>query len=79
MALPGPGRAGERTALLHSMYTAAEYRKCGMAKSIVEKAIAFCRANGCRRIILGGRGTEAGRSLYESVGFTPSEFSQLIL
>ena len=76
---PGPGRAGERTALLHSMYTDAEYRKRGIARHIMETVVEFCQENGCKRIILGGRGSEAGQVLYESVGFKPIELSQLIL
>lgn len=76
---PGPGTTSEHTALLHSMYTVPEHRRRGIARRIVETAIAFCRENGCKRITLGGRGTDAGRSLYESVGFKPIELSQLIL
>jgi GNAT superfamily N-acetyltransferase len=76
---PGPGALGKHTALLHSMYTVPEYRSRDVARRVLETAIAFCRANGCKRVVLGGKGTEAGRHLYESVEFKPTEVSQLIL
>ncbi len=76
---PVPGSPPEHTALLHSMYTVPQYRRRGVARQITEAAIASCRENGCNRIVLGGKGTEAGRPLYESVGFKLSESSQLML
>ena len=76
---PGPGALGKHTALLHSMYTVPEYRSRGVARRILETAIAFCREEGCKRVVLGGKGTKAARSLYESVGFKPTAVSQLIL
>ncbi len=76
---PGPGTPSEHTALLHSMYTVPEYRRRRIARRILETAVALCRERGCRRITLGGKGTQAGQPLYASVGFKPSEFSQLIL
>ena len=61
---PGPGRTSGRTALLHSTYTVPECRRRGIARGIVEKAIAFCRKNGCKRTIPAGTGSEVGQSLH---------------
>jgi GNAT superfamily N-acetyltransferase len=76
---PVPGATGERMALLHGMYTAPEHRRRGLARGIVHSAIAFCRQEGCLWIILGGRGSNAGGALYESVGFRPIEYMRLAL
>lgn len=76
---PGPNFPPVAVGLLHSMYTAGDYRKRGIAASIVKALASACKANGCRHLILGGRGTKAGRHLYETLGFRPSENSRLNL
>lgn len=76
---PAPALAGEQTALLHSMYTAPPWRRRGIGRRIAEAAISFCQASGCKRVVLGGRGSDAGRHLYESLGFRPGEQMQLKL
>ena len=76
---PGPMAAGGRTGLLHSMYTAPDHRLRGLARRIVETAIAACREAGLLWITLGGTGTDAGRHLYDSLGFKPTQVSRLVL
>ena len=68
--LPRPGDWTGRTALLHSMYTDPAYRRRGLAEQIVLKVIEFCRANGFRGLRL--HASDAGRPMYESLGFTPT-------
>jgi len=68
--LPRPGDWTGRTALLHSMYTDPAYRRRRLAKQIVLKAIEFCQASGFRGLRL--HASDAGRLVYESLGFAPT-------
>jgi GNAT superfamily N-acetyltransferase len=68
--LPRPGDWTGRTALLHSMYTDPDYRRRGLAKQIVLKAIEFCKAEGFRGLRL--HASDAGRPVYQSLGFAPT-------
>ena len=52
---------------LLSLYTEREFRRRGVARLIVETAIAWCRAHGYDRVNLDA--SEAGKSLYETLGF----------
>ena len=54
---------------LLSLYTERELRRRGVARLIVETALAWCRAHGYDRVNLDA--SEAGRSLYEDLGFKP--------
>ncbi|MGD0450091.1 MAG: GNAT family N-acetyltransferase [Candidatus Bathyarchaeia archaeon] len=54
---------------LMSLYTEREFRRRGVARLIVETAIAWCRAHGYDRVNLDA--SEAGKSLYETFGFKP--------
>lgn len=68
--LPRPGDWTGRAALLHSMYTAPEYRGRGLAKRTVLTAIEFCRTNGFHGLRL--HASDAGRPVYASLGFVPT-------
>lgn len=68
--LPRPGDWTGRAALLHSMYTALEYRGRGLARRIVLTAVEFCRANGFHGLRL--HASDAGRPVYASLGFVPT-------
>jgi ribosomal protein S18 acetylase RimI-like enzyme len=46
------------------------YRGRGLAASLTHEAISFLRSHGCIRIRL--HASNAGRSIYEHLGFTPS-------
>jgi GNAT superfamily N-acetyltransferase len=76
---PAPGWPAFAAGLLHSMYTAPEYRKQGIGRSIINALMVDCKAKGCRQLILGGTGTNAGRHLYETTGFCPAENMRLNL
>ncbi len=54
---------------LMSLYTEREFRRRGVARLILETAIAWCREKGYDRVNLDA--SEAGRSLYETLGFRP--------
>jgi len=61
------GRVVASGALLHSVYTEPEYRRRGLARRIVDVMVAECRRMGLRTVSL--HASEAGRSLYEAMGF----------
>jgi len=54
---------------LLSLYAEREFRRRGVARLIVEAAIAWCRAHGYDRVNLDA--SEEGKSLYETLGFKP--------
>ena len=76
---PCPSLPGHWSALLHSMYTTPEHRKQGIGRRIIEAATAHCKAAGRKCIILGGRGSDVGRGLYETVGFKPAENMRMFI
>jgi GNAT superfamily N-acetyltransferase len=62
---------------LMSLYTERKFRRRGVARLIVETAIAWCRAHGYDRVYLDA--SEAGKSLYETFGFKPGHGMRLQL
>jgi GNAT superfamily N-acetyltransferase len=76
---PAPGCDAFAVGLLHSMYTVPQHRKQGIGLSIINALVAACKAKGCRQIVIGGRGTNAGHHLYETIGFSPAENMHLNL
>ena len=54
---------------LMSLYTEKEFRRRGVARLILETAIAWCRTQGYDRVNLDA--SEAGKSLYKTLGFKP--------
>jgi GNAT superfamily N-acetyltransferase len=68
-ALPNP--EGETKLLrpyLFSMFTEPEFRRKGVASSIVREAVEWCRRNGYPHVVL--HGSKKGRGLYAKHGFT---------
>jgi GNAT superfamily N-acetyltransferase len=55
---------------LMSMYTAPEFRRKGAARLIVQGALKWCKERGYERVSL--HASEAGKPLYESLGFSPT-------
>jgi ribosomal protein S18 acetylase RimI-like enzyme len=53
-----------------SVYTAPEYRRRGIARTLMENLIACARERGLSRLILWA--SEMGRPLYLDLGFAPS-------
>jgi GNAT superfamily N-acetyltransferase len=69
---PHPTRA-----TIVNMYTEREYRRRGLAKTLMETMIEWCRKEGFRAISL--HASPDGRPLYESLGFLPTNEMRLML
>jgi GNAT superfamily N-acetyltransferase len=54
-------------ATLAGIYVVPGYRRRGIAREVTVRAIEWCKQRGCVRIRL--QASEAGRPLYESLGF----------
>jgi len=72
---PGIQNPGGREAYILNVYTKPEARRMGAARLLVEQLIAQAGAAGTRMIWL--RASEAGRPLYESMGFGTGKYLQL--
>ncbi len=75
--LPRPDGQRRGLVYVHSVYTALEYRRQGLARRILQAMIADCRENGWPRISL--HASEMGRGLYEELGFMPTNEMRLIV
>ena len=65
---------GSDTARLRWFIVTSPYRKCGIGKALIQKAVDFSRASGYRRVILWTfDGLDRARQLYEVSGFTLSQ------
>jgi GNAT superfamily N-acetyltransferase len=67
---PYPGNPEGKDAYLLNMYTAPAHRGHGLARAIVHRALEDARGRGVRKVIL--HATEAGRRLYDKIGFLSS-------
>lgn len=67
---PRPGDLTGESALLHSIYTEPNYRRRGLARQITQALVTACREIGYKTISL--HASQAGRPLYESLGFHPT-------
>ena len=65
----------ERRGNILNVYTNPSFRKRGLARSLMETALAWCRENGIDTVIL--HASPAGRSLYESMGFAATNEMRL--
>jgi len=70
---PAEGR-GERAWVLN-MYTEPEARHRGLARRLMETMIEWCRAHGLSMVSL--HASDAGRPLYETMGFEPTNEMRL--
>jgi GNAT superfamily N-acetyltransferase len=64
---PGPTNPAGTEAYLLNVYTRPEARGMGLARGLMERAFEAARDAGIKRVWL--RTSEAGRPLYESLGF----------
>lgn len=64
-------------ATLAGIYVVPEFRKRGIGRELTQRAIAWCKERGCVSIRL--RASDAGRPLYESLGFVPASEMRLDL
>lgn len=67
---PRPNNPRQVQPYLMSMYTEREFRRKGVAKLIVKRALDWCRKHDHERIIL--HASHEGRALYEAFGFEPT-------
>lgn len=58
---------GRRRGNILNVYTDSQFRRRGLARQLMEAAIAWCRENGVDTVIL--HASADGRHLYESMGF----------
>jgi len=58
---------GARRGNILNVFTAREFRRRGLARSLMQAAVDWCRDNQVDTVIL--HASPAGRSLYESMGF----------
>ena len=75
--VPRPNNPLHVVPYLMSMYTAKDFRKQGVAKEIVKRAVKWSREHDHERVVL--HSSDYGRHLYEEVGFTPTREMRLIL
>ena len=69
------GRGARRGNILNA-YVRPESRRRGIARALMETALAWTRANGVDCVVL--HASEDGRALYESLGFTPTNEMRLL-
>jgi GNAT superfamily N-acetyltransferase len=72
MVGPGVPRAN-----ILNVYTQPDHRRQGLARQLMDAALAWCRENGTRCIIL--HASHEGRPLYESLGFAPTNEMRLMI
>ncbi len=66
-----------RRATILNVYTNSEYRRRGIARKLMEVIVAWCRREGLTRVTL--HASDAGRHLYETLGFELSNEMKLTL
>jgi GNAT superfamily N-acetyltransferase len=75
-----PGILGQRSpsrAMILNMYVERECRRQGIARALMVKMILWCRENGFTSV--GLHASDEGRSLYEELGFKPTNEMRLDL
>lgn len=76
--LPQPDDLGDAPgAYILNVWTEPTHRRRGLAASILDAMVAWCRERGIRRLAL--HPSEDGRSLYERYGFRPTGELRLVL
>lgn len=73
----GRGDLRDSKAMILNMYTEPEFRRRGFGRKLMERMIAWCRAQGYKTVSL--HASDAGRPLYESLGFRPTNEFRLTL
>lgn len=75
-----PGALGQRhprRAMILNMYVEPQHRRRGIARALMMAMIAWCRENGFTSV--GLHASDEGRSLYENLGFMPTNEMSLNL
>jgi RimJ/RimL family protein N-acetyltransferase len=60
-----------------NVYTVESFRRRGLARQLMDAVLAWCRENRVETIVL--HASPAGRSLYDALGFTPTNEMRLKL
>lgn len=74
---PRPTNPRQRFPYLMSMYTEKEFRRKGVARLILGRALKWCRDHKYERVVL--HASDKGRPLYESFGFESTPEMRLSL
>lgn len=75
---PGyPGEEQAKRVWILNMYTEPRARRCGVAKRLIQAMVEWCREEGYGSVSL--HASAAGRPLYESMGFQPTNEMNLKL
>jgi len=74
---PTPRDSVPHRAYVLNMYTEPAYRRTGMAKRVLEAIILWCREQGLKAVLL--HASDAGRPLYQQMGFEPTNEMRLQL
>ena len=77
---PWPGSPlnfSPRRAWILNIYVEPEYRRQGLARTMAEALVGWCKENGFQSVAL--HASEYGRSLYEKLGFRPTNEMRLKL
>jgi GNAT superfamily N-acetyltransferase len=56
--------------LVVNVYTEPEFRGMGIARALMDIVLKWAKAQGCDRVVL--HASDAGRPLYQSLGFAPT-------
>jgi ribosomal protein S18 acetylase RimI-like enzyme len=62
---------------VYNVYVAPEHRRKGLARRLMDEVIDHCRAENIRTVWL--HASDEGRSLYEKMGFVPTNEMKLVL
>lgn len=74
---PGPLDLGGRAAYVYNIYTEPPHRRRGLARTLMLRIHDWCRQQGVRSIRL--HASDAGRELYSSMGYKPTNEMRIIL
>ena len=72
---PGPSNLSGRVGYIMNVVTVPQYRRQGIARRIMQTMLVWLEAQGIQHVTL--HATEAGRPLYEELGFTAGNEMQL--
>ena len=68
---PGPISMDPRCGFVFNVYTNPAHRKQGLARRLMDTVHDYCRAEGLERMVLNA--STFGQSLYESMGYVPTD------
>jgi ribosomal protein S18 acetylase RimI-like enzyme len=74
---PRPRDSNARRAVIFNVYTEPEFRQRGLARELMLLMIGWLREQGFRSVVL--HASDAGRHLYETLGFQPTHEMRLRL